>query len=193
MGQPVVWKWMCLHRHKCALWLTYQHSSPPRDSGGQTWRCSGCTRRSVWTWWASVSVKKQSQKHKKLASYCWSLYEWCIYCVREAFTKQVLQNMLRSRLPVSASSTIVWRKETRNKSRIFFREKKKGRPEMRQKHEWTTEQSISPRSIWHGNKRPSDSVHWGWDFQLSDHTGGSADSWWSGTKATMGLTVGVTY
>lgn len=25
-----------------------------------------------------------------------------------AFTKQVLQNMLRSRLPVSASSTIVW-------------------------------------------------------------------------------------
>ncbi len=48
----------------------------------------------------------------------------CVYhrfLVREKseFTKQVLQNMLRSRLPVSASSTIVWRKETRNKSRIL--------------------------------------------------------------------------
>lgn len=39
------------------------------------------------------------------------------------FTKQVLQNMLRSRLPVSASSTIVWRKETRNKSRIKKKKK----------------------------------------------------------------------
>lgn len=27
---------------------------------------------------------------------------------QKSFTKQVLQNMLRSRLPVSASSTIVW-------------------------------------------------------------------------------------
>lgn len=62
------------------------------------------------------------------------------------FTKQVLQNMLRSRLPVSASSTIVWRKETRSKERDF-----------RKKNEWT-EKFISPRSIWQRNKRHTDSL-----------------------------------
>lgn len=34
-------------------------------------------------------------------------------------TKQVLQNMLRSRLPVSANSTIVWREKKRKQQSIF--------------------------------------------------------------------------
>lgn len=55
--------------------------------------------------------------------------------------------MLRSRLPVSASSTIVWRKETGNKSRIL----EKAGPHVRKKVKF-----ISLRSTWHSNKRATD-------------------------------------
>lgn len=41
---------------------TYQRSCPPTDSGDRTWRCSGCTRRSAWTWWASVSLRQHNSK-----------------------------------------------------------------------------------------------------------------------------------
>lgn len=36
-------------------------------------------------------------------------------------------------------------------------------------------------------------TYWGWDFQLNDHTGGSADSLWTGTKAPLGFTVSFTH
>lgn len=126
----------CWHSCKCVVLVTYPRSSPPRDSGGRTWRCSGCRRRSVWTWWASVSVKGMHARNGwNKISYYWHypLYRPSISGGRQDSTKQVLQNMLRSRLPVSASSTIVWRKETRNKSRIKKNKKTKTDRDMAEK------------------------------------------------------------
>lgn len=54
---------------------TYQRSCPPTGSGGRTWRCSGCTRRSAWTWWASVSLRTKHLKRRKIKS-VFSFY-WC--------------------------------------------------------------------------------------------------------------------
>ena len=99
---------------RCAV-LTYPRSSPPKDSGGQTWRCSGCTRHSVWTWWASVSVRKDSLGGSVLLFFAVGIKKTVLEI--KGFTKQVLQNMLRSRLPVSASSTIVWRRGEQKQTR----------------------------------------------------------------------------
>lgn len=57
-----------------------------------------------------------------------STHDLCSVSRMHYFTKQVLQNMLRSRLPVSASSTIVCREEIRKTDRISKNEKS------RQKH-----------------------------------------------------------
>lgn len=75
------------------------------------------------------------------------------------FTKQVLQNMLRSRLPVSASSTIVCVKETRHKSRNL---KKKRKNEMQTERWWITKwKPVLLRTVWQCNKRATDSVRTG--------------------------------
>lgn len=126
--------------------LTYPHSSPPRDSGGQTWQCSGCTRRSVWTEWASVSAGKN--KWYVFSVICFAGSYRCLGAKtnkQKSFTKQVLQNMLRSRLPVSASSTIVWGGLKKKK-----RERERERMKTLEIH------------LWHCNTRPS----WGWMLTL---------------------------
>lgn len=142
--------------------LTYPHSSPPRDSGGQTWQCSGCTRRSVWTEWASVSAGKN--KWYVFSVICFAGSYRCLGAKtnkQKSFTKQVLQNMLRSRLPVSASSTIVWG-GLKKKKRERERENENPRN--------------SSLALQHKTK-----------LRLNAHTGSLADSQWIGTKAYMNL------
>lgn len=108
---------------KICPWKTHLRSCLPKGSGDQTWRCIDCTRRSVSIWWASVSVEYRPLKWVHLDGNCnanqtvglsasqrstrrlvLNVYKqnWKVI-----ITKQVLQNMLRSRQPVSASSTIV--------------------------------------------------------------------------------------
>ncbi len=107
-------------------WKTHLRSCRPTGSGDQTWRCIDCKQRNVSIWLASVSVENRPLKwvfYVKLQckSDCWviSLPTLTVFKPRCAewktviITKQVLQNMLRSREPVSANSTIVWREKKR--------------------------------------------------------------------------------
>lgn len=50
------------------------------------------------------------EKHNQVSSAFFSYDLQDITAFKEELTKQVLQNMLRSKLPVSANSTIVWRR-----------------------------------------------------------------------------------
>lgn len=109
-------------------------------------------------WWSNLAMQRLHTAqcldlmgfricggHKKQRNVAAPLLTSSVYVRFSAvFTKQVLQNMLRSRLPVSASSTIVWN-ET-------------------QKKDLGKTRRISLWVVWQRNKRSTDDVQAGWDY-----------------------------
>lgn len=152
-------------------------------------------------WWSNLAMQRlhtaqcldlmgfricEARKQSNIVILLLTSSAWILYILLKLeFTKQVLQNMLRSRLPVSASSTIVWRRERKD----FQKEKTMA---WRKKMD---EQLIysSRENLFRTTTKQSQTVYkctsWGGAFQLSDHTGGSAKALRTGTKAPVGFTV----
>lgn len=139
--------------------LTYPHSSPPRDSGGQTWQCSGCTRRSVWTEWASVSAGKNK----------W--YVFSVICFAGSYsllggknkqTKEFYQTGAAEYAQIQAACLC-------KLHNCLGRVKKKRKRENENPRN-------SSLALQHKTK-----------LRLNAHTGSLADSQWIGTKAYMNL------
>lgn len=137
--------------------LTYPHSSPPRDSGGQTWQCSGCTRRSVWTEWASVSAGKNKW-------YVFSVIRFAgsYRCLGAKTNKRVLPNRCCRICSDPGCLSL-------QAPQLSGEVKKK-----RERERENENPRNSSLALQHKTK-----------LRLKAHTGSLADSQWIGTKACM--------